>query len=137
MPWSVEGRVPFVDHILYESIKTYSSRWLIHNGVEKYILREAVRPFVTASVYARQKYPLDAPPVLTGDSRLVRDIGDRIECSEFRSQSFFCVRKVKLLLEQIPKLTLEEKRVWDPVLMMILSTIAIQQLIDSASKGSP
>jgi asparagine synthase (glutamine-hydrolysing) len=134
MPWSVEGRVPFADHILFESIRDLRADWLIRNGVEKYVLREAMRPYVTDAVYSRQKHPLDAPPVLTGDLKVVRSVRERIECAEFRRQPFFCQQRVMELLDRIPGLTSDERKLWDPALMMILSTIAIQQLIDSAAK---
>lgn len=134
MPWSVEGRVPFADHVLFESIRDLRADWLIRNGVEKYVLREAMRPYVTDAVYSRQKHPLDAPPVLTGDLKVVRSVRERIECAEFRRQPFFCQQRVMELLDRIPGLTSDERKLWDPALMMILSTIAIQQLIDSAAK---
>lgn len=136
MPWSVEGRVPFADHVLFESIRDLRTDWLIRNGVEKHVLREAMRPYVTDAVYARQKHPLDAPPVLTGDQNVIRSVRERIESAEFARQPFFCQHRVAELMDRTPRLTPDERKLWDPALMMILSTIAIQQLIDSAAGRS-
>lgn len=136
MPWSVEGRVPFADHVLFETIRGFRTDWLIRNGVEKYVLREAMRPYVTDAVYLRQKHPLDAPPVLTGDQKVISSVRERIQSAEFARQPFFCQQRVAELLDRISGLTLDERKLWDPALMMVLSTIAIQQLIDSAAKRS-
>ena len=35
----------------------------IKGMTEKYILREAVKPYVTDTIYKRQKHPFIAPPV--------------------------------------------------------------------------
>jgi asparagine synthase (glutamine-hydrolysing) len=62
----VETRPPFLDHLLAEyanglppslKIKVLSDGSL----KEKYILREAVQPFVTEEIYARQKKPYIGP----------------------------------------------------------------------------
>ncbi|KAK6371542.1 hypothetical protein LTS17_008793 [Exophiala oligosperma] len=67
MAHSIEGRTPFLDHYLTEyvdglppSVKIRrdpnSNEW-----VEKYLLREAGRPFITDEVYKKQKHPYSAP----------------------------------------------------------------------------
>lgn len=85
MAHSVEARTPFLDHHLTEYINnlppSMKIRWTrapkpLANAmsatdsqfdevedvfVEKYALREAVRPFVTPEVYARRKHPYTAP----------------------------------------------------------------------------
>ncbi|KAF8178136.1 putative asparagine synthase [Mycena galopus ATCC 62051] len=76
MAGSIEGRPPFLDHQLLEyadllppSVKILPR--LLNNGdantprkwafTEKYVLREAVKPFVTEEIYARKKSQYNVP----------------------------------------------------------------------------
>lgn len=86
MGHSVEGRTPFLDHHLTEyvnglpvNMKIRAVRQDGHGArdegrnedeiadaektrlIEKYVLREAVRPFVTEEIYTRPKHPYTAP----------------------------------------------------------------------------
>lgn len=60
---SVEGRLPYLDTALVEFVNYISPSWKVHDGSEKYILKETVRPFVTQEIYQRKKYPYNAPPL--------------------------------------------------------------------------
>jgi asparagine synthase (glutamine-hydrolysing) len=52
---SVESRTPFADdHPLIEYAFTLPGVMKIHNGTNKYVLREAVRPFVPGNILARK-----------------------------------------------------------------------------------
>ena len=64
MAHSIEGRTPFLDHYLTEYTDnlppSMKIRW--DDGfVEKYVLREAARPFVTDEIYKKRKHPYSAP----------------------------------------------------------------------------
>ncbi|KAL6713362.1 hypothetical protein ACLMJK_008827 [Lecanora helva] len=64
MAHSIEGRTPFLDHHLTEYVNNLPPnmkiRW--NDGfVEKYVLREAARPFVTDEIYKKRKHPYSAP----------------------------------------------------------------------------
>ena len=64
MAHSIEGRTPFLDHPLTEYANnlppSMKIRW--NKGfVEKYVLREAARPFVTDEIYKKRKHPYSAP----------------------------------------------------------------------------
>lgn len=83
MAHSVEGRTPFLDHVLAEYVMALPPGMKIRtvmggkaggmNGhgdggeaggvefVHKYILREAARPFVTDEIYRKVKHPYTAP----------------------------------------------------------------------------
>jgi asparagine synthase (glutamine-hydrolysing) len=66
MAHSIEGRTPFLDHRLVEAVNRMPIDMKIRGITEKYVLREAARPFITDTVYERQKRPFMSPPVLTG-----------------------------------------------------------------------
>ncbi|KAF8182234.1 putative asparagine synthase [Mycena galopus ATCC 62051] len=72
MAYAVESRPSFLDHHLVEYINSLPpsvkirpiagdqpGQWSL---VEKWILREAVKPFVTEELYLRQKVPFNPPP---------------------------------------------------------------------------
>ena len=69
MSHSVEGRVPFLDHHLMEYVNGLPPAVKIRYSpasntfIEKWILREASKPFITKELYERKKHPYSAPVV--------------------------------------------------------------------------
>lgn len=77
MAHSVEARTPFLDHKLTEYVnglppsmklryaptgqQSQEARDLKANFVEKYVLREATKEFITPEIYTRRKHPYSAP----------------------------------------------------------------------------
>ncbi|KAJ0106887.1 hypothetical protein J7T55_014963 [Diaporthe amygdali] len=67
MAHSIEARPPFLDHELAEYVNnlppSLKLRWdpSAKKMTEKWVLREAVRPFVTDEIYQRSKHPYTAP----------------------------------------------------------------------------
>lgn len=67
MAHSVEGRQPFLDHRLTEYAMSLPPsmkiRWdpITRTFSEKWILKEAVKPYITEELYARKKHPFSAP----------------------------------------------------------------------------
>ena len=67
MAHSIEARTPFLDHELTEYINNLPPsakiRWLPEEErfVEKWVLREASKPFITQELYERKKHPYSAP----------------------------------------------------------------------------
>ncbi len=62
MAHSLEGRVPFLDHHLVEQVIKLPINFKIRGNIEKYVLREAVKPYLLEEVYLREKQPFLAPP---------------------------------------------------------------------------
>jgi asparagine synthase (glutamine-hydrolysing) len=67
MAHSVEGRQPFLDHRLTEYAMSLPPsmkiRWdpATRTYSEKWILKEAVKPYITEELYTRRKHPFSAP----------------------------------------------------------------------------
>ena len=62
MAHSIEGRLPFLDHPVVELARDLPLDQKIRGTVEKYVLREAARPVLTATVSRPAKAPVhDAP----------------------------------------------------------------------------
>ena len=136
MAFSIEGRLPFLDSKLVEHVRRMRVDQLIRGKVEKFILREAVKPYVTEQVYTREKHPFDTPPLLLNSSGAIQSyLLDRVNSSAFRQQTIFDSSKVKALVEKIPSMDELERQVWDPVLILMVSTLANQELISESAES--
>lgn len=66
MAHSIEARTPFLDHVLCEYVNGLPPSLKIKSNkdgqmTEKWILKEAVKPYVTEEIYSRIKHPFIAP----------------------------------------------------------------------------
>ena len=61
MAHGLEVRLPFLDHVLFEYVKTIPVRILASKGERKHLLREVARVVIPAEVRNRPKKPLMAP----------------------------------------------------------------------------
>jgi asparagine synthase (glutamine-hydrolysing) len=73
MAHSVEARLPFLDHVLFERAARVSVGSLIDAGQTKILLREALRGMVPEVVRTRPKHPFLAPPLLSGTDAVIRE----------------------------------------------------------------
>ncbi|MFN8607277.1 MAG: asparagine synthase (glutamine-hydrolyzing) [Vulcanimicrobiota bacterium] len=64
MAHSLEGRLPFLDGELATYLAGLPVGHKIQQGWEKFILRQALRPLLPASVIDRRKQPFMAPPLI-------------------------------------------------------------------------
>lgn len=121
---SVEGRVPFLDHRLVELVNRIPLKLKIRGLSEKYILREAAKPFITETLYRRQKHPFLAPPVLTRTRGPMSDLlQDTLRGRQMQDQPFFDAKKVREFLDLLPSFAPEVRAAVDPGLMMILGIV--------------
>ena len=58
---SVEGRLPFLDHPFVEAMCRVPDALKIHDGIEKYVLREAMKDRLPREIYQRTKFPYRTP----------------------------------------------------------------------------
>jgi asparagine synthase (glutamine-hydrolysing) len=127
MAHSIEVRLPFLDHKLFELVRELPVSLLIHGLTEKYVLREATRPFVTDTVYRAPKHPFIAPPAsVTTNERLYELLQDVLRSQVMRSVPFFDHASVVGLLDKLPKMDQYERMSLDPVLMMLLCICFLQ-----------
>ena len=124
MAHSVEGRVPFLDHPLFEKARNIPWCFKIKGEVEKHVLREAV-PEVLPAILQRRKHPFVAPPLSTTDDALHTHLTTIL--SDASSCSLFSAAKVKKLLAGLQAKSHEERRAYDPVLMMVASATFLEK----------
>jgi asparagine synthase (glutamine-hydrolysing) len=128
MAHSVEGRVPFLDHHVVELVRDLPVAQKIRGMTEKYVLREAARPVLSATVYARQKHPFLAPPAaLTPGERLYELVQETLRGPALASLPFYDRGKVVALLDGLPALGDSARTALDPVLMILLSACCLHQ----------
>lgn len=128
MAHSIEGRVPFLDHHVVEYARTIPMSLKISGMTEKYVLREAVKPFITKEVYERQKHPFLSPPAtLKKEGRLSQLLRDSVASASFKSQPFFDQGRVMSMIETLDRQDDATKAASDVVLTAILSTTVLQQ----------
>lgn len=128
MAYSIEGRLPFLDHHLFEYIRRLPMGMKIKDMTEKYILREALKPLITDTIYKRQKHPFIAPPV----SRFTNDhlnsyIQDHLRSAAFKHSGLWDQPKVLNWLDQLPQMDAKDQAAAEPVLMMLLTSYLIGQ----------
>lgn len=129
MAHSVEGRVPFLSHRLFEFVRTLPMDMKINSdGVEKHVLRKAVRPYVTDSIYERQKHPFMAPPTLHFDRDATRDhLRDIVRSRSFQALPFFDAKRALDKLDDLTDATRRERTAWEPVFMLMLTGYHVQK----------
>lgn len=128
MAHSVEGRVPFLDHRVVELARDLPITQKIRGITEKFVLREAARPVLTATVYRRHKHPFLTPPAaLAPGEPLHALMQDTLRGSALASLPFYDRAKVVALLDDLPSLGDDARTALDPALMVLLSACALQE----------
>lgn len=128
MGQSLEGRLPFLDHKLFEFLRKLPMSMKIHGDNEKYILKEAMKPYITSTIYNRHKHPFVAPPVSRFAGSDVRDlIREKLASKSFGELAFYDQTKVLALFDRLESMNDEERAATDPVFMTALSYLAIKE----------
>ena len=128
MAHSIEGRVPILDHKVVELVRDMPVSLKIKGLTEKYALREAARPFITNTIYNRQKHPFLSPPAsLNPNEALYQLTQDTLRSSTMASLPFYNQAAVIQLLERLPAMSEQQSVCIDPVLMKMLSACVLQE----------
>ncbi len=96
MRWSVESRVPFVDHRVVELLLSLPTREKINNGISKVILRKSMRGVIPDKIRKR----IDKIGFQTPDSAILlsdkgKNIAEEIfKSSDFKNHLFWDHRKI-------------------------------------------
>ncbi len=123
MASSIEGRLPFLDHRLFEyaanlpmqmKIKAYTN--------EKYILKEAARPYITENVYRRQKHPFQSPPLTRFFSKdEFASLREDLSSKQFADMGIFNPAKVTQFIDGIHQMSILDQTIYEPVVMLMLT----------------
>jgi asparagine synthase (glutamine-hydrolysing) len=128
MAHSVEGRVPFLDHHVVELVRDMPTAQKIRGMTEKYVLREATRPVLSATVYQRQKHPFAAPPAaLAPCERLYELMQETLRGPVMACLPFYDRAKVVALLDDLAAQGDGARVASDHVLMIMVSACFLHQ----------
>lgn len=119
MAHSIEGRVPMLDHPLVELAASLPPSVKVRGVVEKHVLREAARPFVTREVFERRKHPFTAPISLSG--QFGQMLQDTLRSSALDALPFFERKAIDRLFDDMQR-DADQKKLMGR--MMILGSIA-------------
>ncbi|MEH1852308.1 MAG: asparagine synthase (glutamine-hydrolyzing) [Nostoc sp.] len=128
MAHSIEGRLPFLDHKVVELVCNMPVALKIRGLTEKYVLREAAKPFITDTMYNRQKHPFLAPPsTFKPNEPLQQLVQDTLRSSLMSSVPFYNHAAVINLLDQLPTMSESQSTSIDVILMKMLSACVLQE----------
>jgi asparagine synthase (glutamine-hydrolysing) len=128
MAHSIEGRVPFLDHHVVETLSAQPVSQKIRGMTEKYVLREAARDVISDTVYKRQKHPFLSPPAtLNPQQGLNTLMQDTLRGKALASLPFFDRGKVIGLLDGLHAMDDGSRIAYDQILMMIVSACVLNE----------
>jgi asparagine synthase (glutamine-hydrolysing) len=100
----------------------------IRGMTEKFLLKEAAKPFITDTVYRRQKHPFLSPPAtMASDEPLFALIQDKLRGETMANQSFFDQNRIVETLDGLDEMPPEERMGFDPTLMALTSLCIMQE----------
>ncbi|UJR12469.1 hypothetical protein I4U23_016645 [Adineta vaga] len=109
MAHSVEGRLAFLDHHLVDYVNRLPTniKLKLNNSVltEKYVLKEAARPYITNDIYKREKHPFTAPPTLLNPkSKLYQYVHETLNSQDMNQLEFlFDIKRLRKELNDLHK----------------------------------
>ncbi len=122
MAHSVELRLPFLDHRLFEFARRIPASVLAKEGRQKWVLREVARPLVTDEIYVGRKHGFLAPPsTLRRGNRLNELVEDTLRGRALSTLPFFDGTAVTGLLDRMASMEDHERAALDPLLLMMAS----------------
>jgi asparagine synthase (glutamine-hydrolysing) len=128
MAHSIEGRVPFLDHRVVETIRSQPVSQKIRGMTEKFVLREATRDVITDTIYRRQKHPFLSPPAtLNPKGKLSSFMQDTLRGPQLTAIPFFDRKKVVDILDRLPSMDEGARVTNDQILMMLVSACVLQE----------
>jgi asparagine synthase (glutamine-hydrolysing) len=119
----IEGRIPFLDHVLVERLRQMPLNLKIRNGIEKWVLREAMRDRLPAELVRREKHPFLGPPIGAEFLALANDL---VASRSFGCQPVFDPARVRDLLTRLPGMPAAQRKAYDPVVCFVVSLAVLQ-----------
>lgn len=102
MNFSIESRVPFLDHNLVEYSLGLDSVWKIRNSETKFILRESVRDILPKKIYSRRDKKGFSNPAdyWFRDPKIIEKVHNIIRSKSFENRGYFDVERCLNLFQQ-------------------------------------
>ncbi len=127
MAHSVEGRVPFLDHLVAETAARVPVSMKVKGIREKHVLREAARDVLIPEVYDRQKHPFTTPPTRNHGDPMMRFYRDTFASRAAREQPVYDMRKADEALSQLMSGPDDQRIAAEGVVQRIAGVIVMQE----------
>jgi asparagine synthase (glutamine-hydrolysing) len=127
MAHSIEGRVPFLDHLVAESAAGIQVDMKIKDNREKHILREATKDVLIPEVYARQKHAFTAPPIRDKFDPMMQFYRDTFSSQAARHQPVYDIDKAKSMLDQLLSCPSDQRIAVEGIVQRIASVIVMHE----------
>lgn len=137
MAHGIEVRLPFLDHMLFEYASQIPTALLGKGGQNKFILREAARPYLPESVYRRAKQPFMAPPAIATPGNPLHDFAQ--DTLRAKALPFVDPTAVGRLLDSLPHHPPSALASLEALLMALVSLTLLHQhyFSGAVSKADP
>jgi len=133
MAHAVETRIPFLDHKLFEFARTIPPRLLIAHGSEKYILREAVKPIVSRTVYQRPKHPFFSPPAASKQGGVLNElIQDTLRGDTLATFPTLDRRAIRGFADELLTMSPSMRASFDPIILLLVSASVLHDRLQLA-----
>jgi asparagine synthase (glutamine-hydrolysing) len=97
MAHGIEARLPYLDHNIFEYVRTIRPDIKLKNGEEKYILKQACKPYITDNVYKRKKHMFQAP--MPKEQGCFMDLINEVICSNLPKSNLYDKNNVYKFLD--------------------------------------
>lgn len=127
MAHSIEGRVPFLDHLVAETAARVPVDMKVKGIREKHVLREATKEVLIPEVYNRQKHPFSSPPTRDKNDPMMGFYRDTFASQAAKDQPIYDMKKTKGTLEQLLSCPDDQRIAAEAVVQRIASVIVMQE----------
>lgn len=134
MAHSIESRVPLLDNHVIDFAASLPSRFKIHNGRRKHVLKEALRPLLPPGILQRRKQGFGIPLGTWFRGGLTDLFNDVLESPRARQRGYFEPAFVsRLLREHLAGRRDHTLRLWQ----LLVFEVWHREYLDHAATGSP
>lgn len=134
MAHAVEVRMPFLDHVLFEYVSQVPVALLARDGQNKFLLREAARPYIPDQVYRQTKKPFLAPPATATPGNPLHDFAQ--DTLRGGSLPFVARGAVVRLLDSLPGRPPAEGQALEALLMALVSLTILDRAYFAGARGA-
>lgn len=122
---SVEARYPFLDPAVIAWVRQTSPRWLVHELVEKYPLRQVAVRYLPDEIMRREKFGFVAPSCAVLLQNKVDWVEDLLSYDSIKRAGYFNADTVEHLKTQYRQPNFDVNTTFDVDLLMIVLTFEI------------
>ena len=133
MAHSIEGRVPYLDHVVAETSARVPVDLKVRGTREKHILREAAKDVLSPQAYERQKHPFTAPPTRDAKDPLMQFYRDVFASRAARQQPVFDPDVAQRALTELMTCAPDQRIAVEGIVQRIAGVIVLHERFGFAS----